>query len=47
MKTVISNGKVITPFRVIKKGSVVIENGSIVDIALTMVQGKIVFEQDR
>jgi N-acetylglucosamine-6-phosphate deacetylase len=32
MKTVISNGKVITPFRMIEKGSVIIENGVIVDI---------------
>ena len=45
MKTVISNGKVITPFRVIKKGSVVIENGSIVDIALTMVRGRVVHQR--
>ncbi len=32
MKTVISNGKVITPFRLIEKGAVVVENGVIVDI---------------
>lgn len=33
MKTMISNGKVITPFRMIEKGTVVVENGVIVDIA--------------
>jgi dihydroorotase-like cyclic amidohydrolase len=32
MKTVISNGKVITPFQMMEKGSVVIENGVVVDI---------------
>jgi N-acetylglucosamine-6-phosphate deacetylase len=32
MKTVVSNGKVITPFRVIEEGSVVVEGGTIIDI---------------
>jgi N-acetylglucosamine-6-phosphate deacetylase len=32
MKTVISNGKVITPFRVIETGSVVVEDRTIIDI---------------